>query len=202
MLKEKCIESYKEAYEAEKAGANRVELCENLSVGGTTPSYGTIKRAVKNLKIPVVVMIRPRGGDFVYSEDELEIMKEDIKICKELGVEGVVFGVLNSDKSINYEALKELIELAKPLKITFHKAIDELENPVSEVKRLAEYGVDRILSSGGRLTALEGKDILNEMIEAGNNRITIVVAGKVTRDNITEVSSVIKGVEFHGREIV
>lgn len=202
MLKEKCIGSYIEAIEAQRLGANRVELCDNLEEGGTTPSYGTIKMVVRDLTIPVFVIIRPRGGDFYYTKEEIEIMKEDIRICKELGVDGVVLGALTCDNKIDYEVVKELVNLAKPMSVTFHKAIDELKNPVDEVKKLASLGVDRILSSGTKKTALEGKEILNEMIKEAQDRIIIVVAGQVTKDNFLEVSSNIPSKEYHGKKIV
>lgn len=202
MLKEKCIGSFKEAIEAQKLGADRVELCDNLEEGGTTPSYGTIKMTVEKLDIPAFVIIRPRGGDFYYSPEEIEIMKEDIKICKSLGVKGVVLGILNRDSSINYEVTKELVTLAKPMEVTFHKAIDELKNPEEEVEKLASIGVDRILSSGTKATALEGAEILNKMLEKANGKIKIVVAGKVTKENLKEVSTKIPSTEFHGKKIV
>lgn len=202
MLKEKCIGSFKEAIEAQKLGADRVELCDNLEEGGTTPSYGTIKMTVEKLDIPAFVIIRPRGGDFYYSPEEIEIMKEDIKICKSLGVKGVVLGVLNRDNTINYEVTKELVTLAKPMAVTFHKAIDELRNPEEEVEKLASIGVDRILSSGTKATALEGAEILNKMLEKANGKIKIVVAGKVTKENLKEVSTKIPSTEFHGKKIV
>lgn len=202
MLKEKCIGSFKEAIEAQKLGADRVELCDNLEEGGTTPSYGTIKMTVEKLDIPAFVIIRPRGGDFYYSPGEIEIMKEDIKICKSLGVKGVVLGILNRDSSINYEVTKELVTLAKPMEVTFHKAIDELKNPEEEVEKLASIGVDRILSSGTKATALEGAEILNKMLEKANGKIKIVVAGKVTKENLKEVSTKIPSTEFHGKKIV
>ena len=202
MLKEKCIGSFKEAIEAQKLGADRVELCDNLEEGGTTPSYGTIKMTVEKLDIPAFVIIRPRGGDFYYSPEEIEIMKEDIKICKSLGVKGVVLGILNRDNTINYEVTKELVNLAKPLEVTFHKAIDELRNPEEEVEKLASIGVDRILSSGTKATALEGAEVLNKMLEKADGKIKIVVAGKVTKENLKEVSTKIPSTEFHGKKIV
>ena len=202
MVKEKCVGSFKEAIEAQKLGADRVELCDNLEEGGTTPSYGTIKMTVEKLDIPAFVIIRPRGGYFYYSPEEIEIMKEDIKICKSLGVKGVVLGILNRDNSINYEVTKELVTLAKPMEVTFHKAIDELRNPEEEVEKLASIGVDRILSSGTKATALEGAEILNKMLEKANGKIKIVVAGKVTKENLKEVSTKIPSTEFHGKKIV
>lgn len=202
MIREKCIGSFLEALEAQELGAERVELCDNLSEGGTTPSYGTIKMVVEKLNIPAFVIIRPRGGDFYYTPEEIEIMKEDIKICKELGVKGVVIGALNRDNTINYDAIKDMIDLAKPMSITFHKAIDELENPVTEVKKLANLGVNRILTSGTKETALEGENILREMIKEAGEDIIIIVAGKVTKDNLNEISNLIPAKEYHGKKIV
>lgn len=202
MIREKCIGSFLEALEAQELGAERIELCDNLAEGGTTPSYGTIKMVVEKLNIPAFVIIRPRGGDFYYTPEEIEIMKEDIKLCKELGVEGVVIGALNRDNTINYDAIKEMIDLAKPMSITFHKAIDELENPVAEVKKLANLGVNRILTSGTKETALEGQEILKEMIKEAGEDIIIIVAGKVTKDNLDEISKLIPTKEYHGKKIV
>lgn len=202
MIREKCIGSFLEALEAQELGAERVELCDNLTEGGTTPSYGTIKMVVEKLNIPAFIIIRPRGGDFYYTPEEIEIMKEDIKICKELGVKGVVIGALNRDNTINYDAIKDMIDLAKPMSITFHKAIDELENPVTEVKKLANLGVNRILTSGTKETALEGENILREMIKEAGEDIIIIVAGKVTKDNLNEISNLIPAKEYHGKKIV
>jgi copper homeostasis protein len=202
MIREKCIGSFLEALEAQELGAERVELCDNLTEGGTTPSYGTIKMVVEKLNIPAFVIIRPRGGDFYYTPEEIEIMKEDIKLCKELGVKGVVIGALNRDNTINYDAIKDMIDLAKPMSITFHKAIDELENPVTEVKKLANLGVNRILTSGTKETALEGKNILREMIKEAGEDTIIIVAGKVTKDNLNEISNLIPAKEYHGKKIV
>ena len=202
MIKEACVGSFNEAKIAIINGANRVELCENLEVGGTTPSYGMIKKCIKDLEVPTLVMIRPRGGDFNYSIDEIEIMKEDILNCKKLGVVGVVFGVLKADNTVDYELLKELVEISKPMEITFHKAIDEVENPVKEIEKFIELGITRILTSGKKDTALEGQLLLNEMLKASQNKIKIVVAGKVTKDNLETISQKIPSSEFHGKRIV
>ena len=202
MIKEACVGSFTEAKIAIINGATRVELCENLEVGGTTPSYGMIKKCVKDLEVPTLVMIRPRGGDFNYSKDEIEVMKEDIINCKNLGVVGVVFGVLNSDNTVDYKLLKELVEISKPMEITFHKAIDEVENPVADIEKFIELGITRILTSGKKETALEGQVLLNEMLKASHNKIKIVVAGKVTKDNLEIVSQKIPSSEFHGKRIV
>lgn len=202
MIKEACVESLIDALEAEKRGADRIELCDNLSQGGTTPSYGTIKVALSTLKIPVFPIIRPRGGDFYYTPAEIEVIKEDIKVCKSLGAKGVVLGLLTKDKKIDFEVLSQLVELAKPMEVTFHKAIDELEDPTLVIDELINIGVKRILSSGTKPTALEGKDMLNKMIEKAGDRLTIVVAGKVTKENLPEISSLIPSKEYHGKIIV
>ncbi|MDY3060297.1 MAG: copper homeostasis protein CutC [Fusobacterium sp.] len=202
MIKEACVESLIDALEAEKRGANRIELCDNLSQGGTTPSYGTIKIALSTLKIPVFPIIRPRGGDFCYTPAEIEVIKEDIKVCKSLGAKGVVLGILTADKKIDFKTLAEFMELAKPMEVTFHKAIDELEDPTLVIDDLINLGVKRILSSGTKPTALEGKDMLNKMIEKAGDRLTIVVAGKVTKENLPEISSLIPSKEYHGKIIV
>ncbi|AVQ30741.1 copper homeostasis protein CutC [Fusobacterium varium] len=202
MIKEVCVESFSEALAAEKRGADRIELCDNLYLGGTTPSYGTIKMAMEKLTIPAFPIIRPRGGNFHYSKEEIEIMKEDIKVCKSLGAKGVVLGVLTADNKVDFETLKELVELASPMEVTFHKAVDELENPVEVIDRFVEIGVKRILSSGTKETALEGKDILNAMIKKADNRIIILIAGKVTSDNFEEVAAAIPSTEYHGKKII
>ena len=202
MIKEACVESFEKALEAQNNGADRIELCENLSVGGTTPSYGTVKICLEKLNIPIFPMIRARGGNFVYSKDEIEIMKEDIKIFKELGVKGVVLGCLTSDNKIDLELTKELVDLAYPMEVTFHKAIDEILNPLDYIDDLVNIGIKRILTSGGKATALEGKDLINEMIKKSNGRLKIVVAGKVTKENLNGLSNLISADEFHGKLIV
>ena len=202
MIKEACVESFEKALESQNHGANRIELCENLIVGGTTPSYGTVKVCLKKLNIPIFPMIRARGGNFIYSKDEIEIMKEDIKVFKELGVKGLVLGCLTSDNKIDLELTKELVDLAYPMEVTFHKAIDEIQNPFDYIDDLVNIGIKRILTSGGKATALEGKDLINEIIKKSNERLKIVVAGKVTKENINELSNLISTDEFHGKLIV
>ena len=202
MIKEACVESFEKAKEAQDKGANRIELCENLIVGGTTPSYGTVKVCLEKLNIPIFPMIRARGGNFIYSKDEIEIMREDIKIFKELGVKGVVLGCLISNNKIDLELTKELVDLAYPMEVTFHKAIDEIQNPLDYIDDLVNIGIKRILTSGGKATALEGKDLINEMIKKSNGRLKIVVAGKVTKENLNGLSNLISANEFHGKLIV
>lgn len=202
MIKEACAENFTEAFSAQLAGANRIELCENLSVGGTTPSYGTIKTCIEKLNVPVFVMIRPRGGNFIYSPQELEIMKTDIAVCKQLGVPAVVLGLLTSDGRIDEEHTLLLIGLARPMQVTFHKAFDRLDDPFEGLETLIRLGADRILTSGTKASAREGADILNQLIKNACGRITIVAAGKVTKENLPELSQMIHTTEFHGKKIV
>lgn len=202
IVKEACVENFTEAQAMVAAGATRIELCENLAVGGTTPSYGTIKECLRKLSIPTLVMIRPRGGNFIYSEDEIEIMKNDILLCKDLGVKGVVFGVLTHENKIDIPRLKNLVDLAYPMEVTFHKAIDEVEDPLEAIDTLIACKVTRVLTSGKGETALEGKELLNKMIEKAGDKITVVVAGKVTKDNLPEIMREIPNLEYHGKKIV
>lgn len=202
MIKEACVENFAEAIAAFESGATRIELCENLMVGGTTPSYGTIKLCSEKLNIPVFPIIRPRGGNFVYSNEEFEIMKADIKVCKELGMPGVVLGILTPANKVDIERTTELIEIAKPMQVTFHKAFDDAEDTFQALEDIISCGADRILTSGTKDTAEEGKEILKSIIEKANGRIKIVVAGKVTSENIQELSQQIPSDEFHGKKIV
>lgn len=202
MIREACAGSFIEARRAEMAGAERIELCDNLFEGGTTPSYGTVKKVLEEVRVPVLVMVRPRGGDFCYTPDEVDIMIEDIGLFKSMGVVGVVLGVLTGEGKIDYPLLKRLLVECNGVEVTFHKAIDEVEDPVGEVEKLIEVGVERILTSGGAESALEGADILNEMIDAAGGRIKIVVAGGVTRESLDLVGSSIPATEFHGKKIV
>ena len=202
MIKEACVESFEKALEAQNKGANRIELCENLAVGGTTPSYGTVKICLEKLNIPIFPMVRARGGNFNYSKDEIEIMKEDIKLFKKIGVKGIVLGCLTNDNKIDLETTKELVDLAYPMEVTFHKAIDEISNPLDYIDALIDIGIKRILTSGGKATALEGTDLINDMIRKSNKKLKIVVAGKVTKENLSELSSLISSDEFHGKQIV
>ena len=201
-VKEVCVETFNEATRAVEAGATRIELCENLTVGGTTPSYGTIKKCLEKLFVPVMVMIRPRGGNFVYSPDEFEIMQEDILQSKKLGCEGVVFGLLDAAGNIDEERTKQLVQLSRPMQVTFHKAIDKAKNILDSVAFLKEIGVERILSSGGKETALEGKELLNQMIELAAPQLTIIVAGKVTHENFENIQKKIPSGDYHGRKLV
>lgn len=198
---EACVGNFRDAVSMEKLGANRIELCDNLLEGGTTPSYGTIKTTIANVKIPVMVMIRPRGGSFEYSEYELEIMKEDIKIVKELGVYGVVIGALTGN-SIDIKTVQELVELAKPMSATFHMAFDEVEDRLSAIDQLISLKVDRILTKGGKINALAGKDELKSLVQYANNRIAIMPGKGVTKENRQYILDYTGVTEIHGSKVV
>src|ERR1039457_4698355 len=146
MLLEACVNSVVSAIEAQKGGASRVELCENMQEGGTTPSAGSILTARRNLYIDLYVMIRPRGADFLYNDLEFEIMKQDIHLAQELGADGVVFGILKSDGTIDKERMKVLVELARPMRITWHRAFDMARDPYEAMEDLISLGIDRILT--------------------------------------------------------
>jgi copper homeostasis protein len=197
MLIEACVNSAISAIEAQKGGADRVELCENLHDGGTTPSAGTIRLARKKLHIGLFVMIRPRGGDFLYSDDEFEIMKEDIKVVKEFGSDGVVFGILNPDGTIDLERMKILVDLARPMVVTCHRAFDMTADPFRAMEDLINLGIDRILTSGQQKTALEGASLIGELILKSNGRILIMPGSGVKEDNISELLRITGANEVH-----
>lgn len=183
MKLEICANSYQSAINAEKAGAHRVELCSELAVGGITPSYGLLKKVVEKLTIPVHVLIRPRSGDFTYADDEFQIIKEDILLCKELGVTGIVSGILNLDNTIDIERTKELVDISKPMNFTFHRAFDWVQNSLEEIKKLEKTGVTRILTSGQEDSAENGLQNLIEL-QKSTSKITIMPGGGINKNNI------------------
>jgi copper homeostasis protein len=197
MIIEACVNSAVSAIEAQKGGADRVELCENLHDGGTTPSAGSIRFARENLHIGLFVMIRPRGGDFLYSDDEFEIMKEDIKVAKELGADGAVFGILKPDGTIDLERMKTLVDLARPMGITCHRAFDMTADPFQAMEDLIPLGIDRILTSGQQKTAPEGAALIGELINKSNGRIIIMPGSGVKEDNIEELIGKTGATEVH-----
>jgi copper homeostasis protein len=153
MIIEVCANSYQSAINAENAGADRIELCAELAVGGITPSYGLIKQVTEKLRIPIHVLIRPRSGDFTYSRDEIQIMKANIALCTDLGVSGIVSGVLHSDGTLDRKRTRELVIEAGDLHFTFHRAFDWVTDPVQTLMELEDLGVDCILTSGGEQSA-------------------------------------------------
>lgn len=202
-IKEACVGNLQEAINAEKKGADRIELCANLEVGGTTPSKKLIAEAVQKLSIPIRVMIRPRGGDFHYQEEEVTLMKNSIEYCKEIGVEAVVFGLLRVDHSIDIEKTAELIRFAQPLEVVIHKAIDATPDPVEALRELtALEGITTVLTSGGKPTAHEGRKNLKKMIEIAGDRFEVMPGGKVTDKNVQELHQYLQASVYHGKRIV
>jgi len=182
---------------AQDAGANRIELCDNPSEGGTTASYGFIKTAREKLGIDLYPMIRPRGGDFVYDDDEFDIMKTDIDVCKNLGCEGAVFGVLTNAGKVDKKRCGALVEYAYPLGITFHRAFDRTIDPFEALDDIIEIGCERILTSGQRPTGIEGASLIRQLIEYANERIIIMPGSGVSANNIIDLAKKTTAVEFH-----
>ena len=190
MLLEICANSYQSAKHAQDAKAHRIELCQELSVGGITPSYGLIKQVVTNLNIETFVLIRPRGDGFVYSDAEFEIMKHNINICKELGCKGIVSGVLNANNTIDIKRTKELLDLSRPLRFTFHRAFDEVVNPKQAIEALIDLGVERVLTSGQELSAEKGIGLLEQLHLISKDRIIIMPGGGINSGNVHKFKAV------------
>ena len=200
-LKEVCVGSYDEAVLAVELGADRIELCADLSVGGITPNRKEILGAVK-LPVPINVIIRPRGGDFVYSNEEFEQMKENIRFCIKAGVNGVVLGILTIQNRIDLDRTRQLIELTKPLPVTFHMAFDEVDDKFTAMDQLVELGVSHILTKGGPNRAVDNLDTLENLVKYANKRIIVMPGGGVTKENAELVVEKTGAVELHGTKIV
>lgn len=183
MLLEICANSYQSAKNAQIAGAKRIELCSELSIGGITPSYGLIKQVIEELEIETFVLIRPRSGNFQYSEAEFKIIKKDIQICKDIGCHGIVSGVLNEDNTIDIKRTQDLIALSKPLPFTFHRAFDIVPKPKKALEQLIKLGVHRILTSGQHPKAIDGLDNLKALKEQAKNRIILLVGSGINSQN-------------------
>ncbi len=183
MKLEICANSCQSALNAEKAGADRIELCSELSIGGITPSYGLLEKISKEITIPVNVLIRPRSGNFCYTDDEFEIMKTNIKTCKELGFNGIVSGILNPDNSIDIKRTRELIAISKPLSFTFHRAFDCVQNPKESLQQLFNLKVNRILTSGLQEKAINGINLLIELQKIAKNKLIILPGSGINPKN-------------------
>ena len=179
---EVCVDSVESALAAEHGGADRVELCDNLMEGGTTPSAGMIELARRHLSIGLQVIIRPRGGDFCYSAIEFEIMKRDIETAKRLGADGIVIGILKPDGTVDAERTATLVKLAQPLNVTFHRAFDMTRDPYQALEDLVELGVNRILTSGQAYSVLEGLDLIAELVQIAGDRVIIMPGGGTERN--------------------
>ena len=194
---EACIESVESAIAAEAGGAKRVERCGNLIEGGTTPSSGMVKAVQSACSLPIMMMIRPRGGDFLYSDYELEVMKEDILEAKNLGVQGIVLGLLTTDGKVDVLKTNQLMTIASPLEVTFHRAFDMTPDPFEALSILMDLGVNRILTSGQEATAPEGSGLIAELIERANGRITILPGGGIDENTIEDLTQIAGLNEFH-----
>ena len=196
-LLEICANSVKSSIESQKGGAYRVELCAGIPEGGTTPSYGDIVLARELLKIKLNVIIRPRGGDFLYNDLEHKIMLKDIENAGRLGVDGVVIGCLNPEGDIDMKRNKELIDAAGDMSITFHRAFDMCRDPYDALEKIIELGCDRILTSGQQPKAVEGINLLKELVERAGDRIIIMPGSGVNADNILHLARETGAIEFH-----
>lgn len=195
---EVCANSLASALAAQEGGAVRVELCENLADGGTTPSYGQIGLTRKMLHIEVFPIIRPRGGDFLYTDLEFEIMKADVVACKSLGCDGVVFGILNPDGTVDEERCKVLMQLAAPMKVSFHRAFDMTRDLPEAMETLVNLGFKRVLSSGGHSTALEGAEMLAGLVKLARGRIEVMPGAGIHPGNVKELLEKTEAKVVHG----
>lgn len=187
MLLEICVTSVESALAAQRGGAARVELCDNLAEGGTTPGYGLISVARKSLRIKLHVMIRPRGGDFLYDDTEFEIMRQDINLAGQLGADGVVFGILTADGQVDVKRMQELIHAAKPMHVTFHRSFDMTADPFHSLEQVIECGADSLLTSGHQNKASEGIPLLKKLADQAAGRIEIMAGSGVNAENVSEL---------------
>jgi copper homeostasis protein len=197
MILEIAVFNIQSAMLAANAGADRIELCENAYDGGTTPSYGYLKTAREKISIPVFPIIRARGGDFFYTDDEFAVMQKDVLLCKDLGFEGVVIGLLNKDATVNKERTKRLVDLAYPMEVTFHRAFDRTKDALQSLEDIIDCGCQRILTSGQVPNAFDGKDLIKKLIEQADERIFIMPGSGVRSNNIKEIADYTGATELH-----
>jgi copper homeostasis protein len=204
MIFEVCVDSVEGAQAAQAAGAQRVELCANLVEGGTTPSLGMIQLARRTVEIGVNVIIRPRGGDFDFSTLEFEVMRQDILAAKQAGANGVVIGLLQPDGSIDLERTRALVELARPMNVTFHRAFDLCRDADEALEVLCALGVDRILTSGQKNQALEGADCIARLVQRAGQRMIILAGGGIHADNVSTLieKTGVKEIHFAAQRVM
>jgi copper homeostasis protein len=196
-LLEMSVETLDAAIAALRGGADRIELCEDLSVGGVTPNLDLIKVSHEQIRVPIFVMIRPRGGNFCYSAAEFQQMKEEIELTKNAGMDGVVLGILTPKGRVDIERAKELVHLAKPLPTTFHRAFDELADLKQGLEDVIATGATRVLTSGGKATAEEGAAEIERLLEQARERIIILPGGGIRPVNLGKIVRATRAVEFH-----
>ena len=197
VIVEACVNSVASAIEAEKGGAHRVELCDNLYEGGTTPSAAAILVTAQNIGIDLHVIIRPRGGDFLYSDLEFEVMKRDITFCKENGVKGVVLGILKENGNVDVERTHELVKAASPMKVTFHRAFDMVNDPYQALEDVITTGCHCILTSGLSNKAWDGRDVISNLIRAAKKRIIIMAGSGINSENVVNLIKYTSVKEIH-----
>ena len=199
-----CVDSAESAVNAQDAGASRVELCNSLPEGGTTPGYGTILSVRNNLSIDLNVLIRPRSSDFLYTDIEYDIMRRDIEMCGEAGVDGVVLGILDADGNIDVDRTSRLIEFARPMSVTFHRAFDMCRDPFNGLEDIIHAGADRVLTSGHKKKATDGLRLLASLVKTAGSDIIIMPGSGIDEKNIVEIARVTGAREFHlsGRKII
>ena len=202
LILEACVETLDEALLAEKNGAHRLELCSRLDLDGLTPDMELTKQVLSAVNIPVKVMVRPRGGDFIYSNSEIMQIRKEVLAFKELPLEGVVIGMLDNQHQLNLAHIAVLANMAFPLEVTIHKAIDLCADPVAEIEKLETlFGVTHVLTSGGAETAIEGAKVIKRMHESAEV-IEVIAAGRITPQNLESVKNSTGVTQFHGRRIV
>jgi copper homeostasis protein len=197
MTLEICIDGVSSAHAARKGGADRVELCANLPEGGTTPSSGMIRAVRQVFPGGLMVIIRPRGYDFLYTQDEMEVMLEDIRISRQLGADGVVIGCLDADGTVDSERCGRLIDAAGPLDVTFHRAFDMTRDPAEALEAIHSLGVRRILTSGGKSDVPQGMGVIAELVKQSAGRVSLMPGGGVTPENLAEIVAVTGVREIH-----
>ncbi|MEO5979503.1 MAG: copper homeostasis protein CutC [Chryseolinea sp.] len=197
MVVEVVVYNIVSAMKAEEGGADRIELCDNPGEGGTTPSYGMIELVRQNVTLDVFVMLRPRGGDFCYTSYEFHAMKRDLSQCQKLSVDGVVFGIVNPDGTIDKKRCRELINQSRPLKVTCHRAFDMTRDPFEALEDCIEIGFDRILTSGHKPQAIEGADLIAELIKRAAGRIHIMPGSGVNENTVAELITRTQANEIH-----
>ena len=202
MILEVCAFNIQSCFIAAKAGAGRIELCMDPLQGGTTPSYGLVRYALEKIAIPIFPMVRPRGGNFVYDNDELEIMKKDVLTFRELGCPGIATGIQLPDGRIDVELLSRLVEWAHPMSVTCHKVFDTTPNAFEALEDVITAGCSRILTSGLHKAALEGAGVIADLVAQAGSRITIMVGGGVRSSNISQLVSQTGATEYHSSGLV
>ncbi len=197
ILFEVCANSLQSAVAAEAGGADRIELCAQLEAGGITPSAATIKMAAAQLHIPIYILIRPRSGNFLYDAYDFDVMKEDILIAKSLGAAGVVLGLLTADGDVDVERTTELVQVARPMSVTFHRAFDRARNPLTALEDVIKTGADRILTSGQAASAYLGMDLMKDLVVQAGDRITILAGAGIKPENVLEIIHITGVAEVH-----